>query len=75
MGYVEFLRNNPRYRQALESAAEPEAYLSGLKAAGYATDPEYVGKIRAIMNQGSFVENIEKLALSQESGLSRIISR
>jgi flagellar protein FlgJ len=74
-GYVDFLRSNPRYRHALEQAAEPEAYLSGLKAAGYATDPEYVGKIRAIMSRGSFMEDIEKLALSQESGLNRIISR
>jgi flagellar protein FlgJ len=74
-GYVEFLRSNPRYQSALEQAADPEAYLSGLKAAGYATDPEYVGKIRAIMSRGSFMESIEKLVLSQASDLSRIISR
>ena len=74
-GYVEFIRSNPRYRQALEQAAEPVAYLSSLKAAGYATDPEYVRKIRAIMNRDSFMEDVEKLALSQESGSNRIISR
>jgi len=66
-GYVEFLRSNPRYQGALERAADPEAYLSGLKAAGYATDPEYVSKIKAIMNQDSFMENTGKLAFSQTS--------
>lgn len=66
-GYVDFLRSNPRYQSVLEQAADPDAYLSGLKAAGYATDPAYVEKIKAIMNQGSFGANIEKLALSQAS--------
>ena len=66
-GYVEFLRSNPRYQGALARAADPEAYLSGLKAAGYATDPDYASKITEIMNQDSFMGNIEKLALSQAS--------
>lgn len=65
--YVEFLRTNPRYQMVLEQAADPDAYLSGLKAAGYATDPAYDEKIRDIMQRGSFVENIEKLGLSQTS--------
>ena len=51
-GYVDFIRSNPRYQSALEQAADPDAYLSGLKAAGYATDPAYAEKIRAIMKQG-----------------------
>jgi flagellar protein FlgJ len=68
-GYVEFIRTNPRYQHALEQVADPDAYLNGLKEAGYATDPEYAGKIRAIMNRGSFMANIEKLVLSQASKL------
>ena len=66
-GYVEFIRTNPRYQSALAQAADPDAYLSGLEAAGYATDPAYAEKIRAIMNQGSFMANIEELALSRAS--------
>jgi flagellar protein FlgJ len=65
--YVEFIRSNPRYQSALEQAADPDAYLSALKAAGYATDPEYAEKIKAIVNQDTFMANIEKLALSQVS--------
>jgi flagellar protein FlgJ len=66
-GYVEFIRTNPRYQDALEQAADPDSYLSSLKEAGYATDPAYVEKIRAIMNRGSFMTDIEELALSRTS--------
>lgn len=62
--YVDFIRNNPRYRQALEQAADPEAYLHGLKDAGYASDPEYVEKIRSILEQDSFDAHVNGLKLS-----------
>ncbi|HSM27066.1 MAG TPA: flagellar assembly peptidoglycan hydrolase FlgJ [Thioalkalivibrio sp.] len=50
--YVDFLRSNPRYREALSKAPDPEGYLRGLQAAGYATDPNYADKILDIMNRG-----------------------
>ncbi|MEZ5542592.1 MAG: flagellar assembly peptidoglycan hydrolase FlgJ [Pseudomonadota bacterium] len=50
-GYVEFLRGNPRYRQALQQAGDANAYLDGLESAGYATDPHYAEKIRTIMER------------------------
>ena len=65
--YVNFLRSNPRYRQALEQAADPEAYLQGLKDAGYATDPDYVQKISDIMQQSRFREEVADLSLAQEN--------
>nr|WP_067287969.1 flagellar assembly peptidoglycan hydrolase FlgJ [Marinobacterium profundum] len=48
--YVSFLQQNPRYRQALEQAADPQAYLQELQAAGYATDPAYAKKIGRIFD-------------------------
>lgn len=48
--YADFLRNSPRYQGALEQAADPYRYLSGLQAAGYATDPEYANKISRIFD-------------------------
>jgi len=63
--YVDFIRSNPRYQAVLEQAADPDAYLNGLEAAGYATDPAYADKIRSIMQRGSFMENLGKLALSR----------
>ncbi len=43
--YVDFLRSNPRYQQALAHGGSDENFLRGLKSAGYATDPEYVDKV------------------------------
>jgi flagellar protein FlgJ len=48
--YVQFIKNNPRYRQALEHAGNSERYLQELQRAGYATDPSYARKIMGIFN-------------------------
>ena len=48
--YVSFLHDNPRYRDALAVADNPELFAEHLQAAGYATDPDYAAKIRRIMN-------------------------
>ncbi len=50
--YVDFIEGSPRYRRALENAADGEGYLRELQAAGYATDPSYADKILAIMARG-----------------------
>jgi len=47
--YVAFLKDNPRYREALESVADPGRYFSALQQAGYATDPRYAEKIQAVL--------------------------
>jgi flagellar protein FlgJ len=48
--YVQFIKNNPRYRQALEHADNSQRYLHELQRAGYATDPGYARKIMGIYN-------------------------
>ena len=53
--YVDFLHNNPRYRDVLASADQPEVFADKLQKAGYATDPEYGSKIRSIMNRDSLM--------------------
>lgn len=53
--YVEFLESNPRYRDVLASADQPEVFAQKLQDAGYATDPEYGAKIRRIMNGDSLM--------------------
>jgi peptidoglycan hydrolase FlgJ len=47
--YVSFLRQNPRYQQALEAAGDGARYVRELQQAGYATDPGYADKINAIL--------------------------
>jgi flagellar protein FlgJ len=48
--YVDFLKASPRYRLALDSAADPYDYVQQLQEAGYATDPEYAEKIKNIFD-------------------------
>lgn len=69
--YADFVRGNPRYRPALERAADPHAYLQALGDAGYATDPHYVEKIRDIMSRGSFSREVGNLKVSGDVPLTR----
>jgi flagellar protein FlgJ len=48
--YVDFLRSNPRYSEALQSVADNHSFTAALQQAGYATDPEYASKINRIVD-------------------------
>ena len=50
MDYVRFLRENPRYEKALTNVTHDEAFVDALAEAGYATDPQYATKIKAILD-------------------------
>lgn len=43
--YVDFLRGNPRYAQALAHGGDAGRFAQGLQKAGYATDPHYASKL------------------------------
>ena len=58
--FADFLQANPRYRRALQSAADPERFLAEIHRAGYATDPDYVQKVTSVM------QRIQRM--TQESG-------
>lgn len=46
--YVQFIKNNPRYHNAIKMAHKPERYMHELQQAGYATDPGYAAKVMRI---------------------------
>lgn len=46
--YARFIADNPRYKDALECADDPRAYVQALAQAGYATDPRYAQKVLAV---------------------------
>jgi peptidoglycan hydrolase FlgJ len=48
--YVNFIKTNPRYSEALKKAGNPTLYVRELQKAGYATDPRYAEKIMRIYN-------------------------
>lgn len=60
-GYYDFIARNPRYRKngvfSGEAVTNPYAYLRAIKAAGYATDPDYISKISKLI---SFIEALSK---------------
>ncbi len=43
--YVGFVKQNPRYDEAVNQSQSPLNYFSELQKAGYATDPEYANKV------------------------------
>ncbi|MBK1673446.1 flagellar assembly peptidoglycan hydrolase FlgJ [Ectothiorhodospira shaposhnikovii] len=59
--YVNFIKTNPRYRQALQAAGDTEGYVRALQAAGYATDPAYADKILNILERGTLSDVLSSL--------------
>ena len=47
--YVRFLKDNPRYDNALRAGGNAGVYADRLQSSGYATDPRYAEKIRSII--------------------------
>lgn len=50
-GYGQFITQNPRYKNALNYPGDPVGYVTAIKAAGYATDVNYVAKLTKLINQ------------------------
>ena len=58
---MRFLKDNPRYRDALAAGTDGSRFAEGLQEAGYATDPQYASKIRQIMDGQRLVGAIAAL--------------
>ncbi|MGZ5576698.1 MAG: flagellar assembly peptidoglycan hydrolase FlgJ [Methylobacter sp.] len=56
--YVDFIKSNPRYGDALKKAGNAEQYMRELQRAGYATDPKYADKVMSIY-QGNMMTEFE----------------
>lgn len=67
--YVQFLKQNPRYQQALESVDSNEGFIQGLQKAGYATDPAYAKKIISILGREQLSE-LTSVKAAPASGLA-----
>lgn len=60
--YVDFLRTNSRYGDALRNQGDDQLFIKGLHKAGYATDPNYSDKILNIFNRDSMQEHVEAVS-------------
>jgi peptidoglycan hydrolase FlgJ len=67
--YVNLMKNNPRYQQALDSGKNSSAYAEALQSAGYATDPHYAKKIKSLLNT-DVISSINELAQSAQTLIS-----
>jgi flagellar protein FlgJ len=61
MDYVNFIKNNTRYEQAIKKAANPKEYINALQHSGFATDGQYAEKVMSIFSSHSFNELISKM--------------
>jgi flagellar protein FlgJ len=48
--YARLITNSPRYEKVLSKTDTPLAFATELKRAGYATDPDYAGKLSRVIN-------------------------
>lgn len=66
-GYGFFITTNPRYSGALKHPGDPVAYITAIKAAGYATDSQYVTKVSGIAASiASYIKTTNKWPPSSE---------
>ena len=63
--YVDFLKRNPRYSDALRQADDAPAFARALSEAGYATDPDYAGKINRIMGSSPLREAFGSVEITE----------
>jgi flagellar protein FlgJ len=59
--YVQFLKQNGRYSDALKKAGDPHQFIHALQSAGYATDTNYAEKILNIFASQHFKSLVGKL--------------
>ncbi|MDH5359074.1 MAG: flagellar assembly peptidoglycan hydrolase FlgJ [Gammaproteobacteria bacterium] len=62
--YVDFLKSNPRYGDAITQAKGDIAFTKALQGAGYATDPDYASKIAGVMNNSALAQAFSGLKFS-----------
>ena len=58
--YVDFLRSNPRYSQALENSDDVRTFFTELQQAGYATDPAYAEKVVSVLESPEMQRAVER---------------
>lgn len=53
--YIDFIKSNPRYGQAVSKSFDTDGYFDEIARAGYATDPDYAAKLKNISRKIAFM--------------------
>jgi flagellar protein FlgJ len=61
--FANLLKNSPRYRHAAAAGPDAQAYVDGIGRSGYATDPEYAGKLNDILHGGTLRAAVKAIKL------------
>jgi len=54
--YARLIGNNPRYADAARSSGDAHVFANRVQAAGYATDPNYAGKLARVIHQARQIQ-------------------
>ena len=54
---VNFISENPRYKEAMEVVSDAKKFIQSVQDAGYATDPDYANKIMSIFNRDTLMDS------------------
>ena len=58
--FAGLIKNNPRYKAALDSEGSADRFFLGLQNGGYATDPEYAAKLRQVADSDAIQNAFKK---------------
>jgi flagellar protein FlgJ len=61
--FANLLKNSPRYRHAAAAGPDAQAYVDGIGRSGYATDPEYAGKLNDILHGSTLRAAVKAIKL------------
>ena len=65
--FTRFLKDSPRYREAVAAGTDAQAFVESLARGGYATDPVYARKLRSILGGETL-----RTALADIQGRTRV---
>lgn len=64
--FTRFLKNSPRYREALAAGGDTQAFVESLARGGYATDPVYARKLQSILGGDTLRSALAGLKISND---------
>ncbi len=64
--FANFLKDSPRYRDALAAGSDTQAFTESLARGGYATDPVYARKLQSILGGDTLRSALTELKISND---------
>lgn len=72
--YAEFIGEQPRYESAKNHGNDSAGFASALQESGYATDPDYADKIKAVLTSGVMQNALQWLKVNATAPITPVHS-